>query len=323
MTTALAQPYLDILHRAERAGSSGIARLREFVSLDRVEEYPAIAAAREEVLAEAFGATPPAVVTTVVDRLWENGSPIRIEVGEIDSPDGAVYLPGVLPIDGAGEVVAPGDFRGQYTWCLQRAGELLDALGLNLSHLVQTIDFSTPATREVYPRCGRPRRDLLGPVYPGAAGILLSRLPHPDVLVAFEFVASRYLPHPVNPGWARYHTLTYNPAVRAGSGLYGSGFAALDPVSQLAVHDGDAAAQTRYTYESILAVLAAAGAGPEHLVRVDEYICPAGVDARQVIAAVRSDMLGEATPAMSTVGCATLLRPQFLLEVIPTAILPK
>ncbi len=160
-------------------------------------------------------------------------------------------------------------------------------------------------------------------MHPGAAGILLSRLPHPEVLVAFEFVASRYLPQAVNPGWARYETLTYNPAVRAGNGLYGSGFAALDPVSQLAVHDGDADAQTRYTYASILQVLAAAGAGPEHLVRVDEYICPAGVDDRPAIAAARADVLGGATPAMTTVGCATLLRPQFLLEVIPTAIIPN
>ena len=49
-----------------------------------------------------------------------------------------------------------------------------------------------------------------------AAGILMSRLHAPGVLLAVDAIASTYLPEPVNPGWARYDTLTYLPGLRAG-----------------------------------------------------------------------------------------------------------
>jgi enamine deaminase RidA (YjgF/YER057c/UK114 family) len=235
---------------------SDVGRVNEYISARHLSSYPEVIDARHQVL----GGASPAVVTTVVEALRPGDPPVQVTVADNDAAralDGVVYLPSVLPIDERGEVVAAGDFRGQYRWCLERAGVLLADLGLGLEHLVQTIDYSTPATRETYPRCGRPRRDLLGPVYPGAAGILTEELVLPDVLVAFDLVASRELPKAVNPGWGRYETLTYNPAVVAGNGLFGSGFAALDPVSQLAVHVDDLAAQTAYTYRSILAVLEA------------------------------------------------------------------
>ncbi|HEU0103407.1 MAG TPA: RidA family protein [Mycobacteriales bacterium] len=298
---------------------SDVARVTEFVAVERVAEQNELAEARTA----AFGSASPAVVTVLVEHLWEDGAAVRIDVDTpATAPDGAVHLPLVLPVGPDGEVVAPGDFRGQYTFCLEQAGALLEGLGLSLSHLVQTIDFSTSATRDVYARCGRPRRELLGPVFPGAAGILVRALPHPDALVGFELVASRHRPEAVNPGWARYETLTYNPAVRAGEGLYGSGFAALDPVTQQAVHADDVAAQTSYTYGSVRAVLEAAGAGPEHLTRVLEYVTPSGVPELGALAAARDAALPGSTAAVSTVGCATLLRPEFALEVIPTAILP-
>ncbi len=309
---------------AEDLAASGhtvddLAGLTEYVHVDHLGEVGEVAEARRT----AFGAAEPAVVTVVVDHLFPPDVGFRVDVTSVRSgPDGVVRLPLVLPLDGGGQVVAPGDFRGQYTYCLERAGALLESLGLTLAHLVQTIDFSTPATREVYPRCGRPRRELLGPVYPGAAGILVTALPHPDALVGFELVASRHLPTAVNPGWARYETLTYNPAVRAGDGLFGSGFAALDPVTQQAVHADDAGAQTAYTYGSILAVLQAAGAGPADLSRVTEYVTPSGVPQLGQIAAARRAALGDLAAPVATVGCATLLRPEFALEVIPTAVLP-
>lgn len=321
-----AQRYAELTARLHDDGRTlaDVARVREYVHADLMAEYGEIVQAR----AEALGAAHPAVTTTVVQHLWsatERQPAVQVDAdltGTPGAPDGTVYLPSVLPIDDGGAVVAPGDFRAQYSWCLERAGALLDGLGLSLAHLVQTIDFSTGATRDVYARCARPRRELLGPVYPGAAGILVDALPHPDALVGFELVASRHLPVAVNPGWARYETLTYNPAVRAGNALFGSGFAALDPVSQQALHAGDAGAQTAYTYGSITAVLAAAGAGPEHLVRLAEYVCPPGVPAVAAIDAARTECLPGASAPVIRVGCATLLRPEFLLEVVPTAMLP-
>lgn len=298
----------------DRAARGLHAAGRDWTDVRAVTEYVAGTAHHDEV-ADARRAVLPAgtaVVTVITEPL--PGEPLVHVEPDVGLGDGVVHLPAVLPVDRAGELVAPGDFRGQYTWCLERAGELLADLGLDLGHLVQTVDFSTPATRDEYRRTHRPRTALLGPVFPGAAGILVSALPHPGALVGFELVASRHRPVAVNPGWARYETLTYNPAVRAGDVLFGSGFAALDMDTQEALHAGDVEAQTRATYEAVDAVLRAAGIGPERVVRSVEYLCP-GADPAAV-AAARPGL-----PA-TTIGCAALLRPEFLLEVIPTAVLP-
>ena len=236
--------------------------------------------------------------------------------------DGAVYLPTLLPVDATGSVLAEGDVVGQYFACLERAGELLAKVGLDLSHVVSTVDYSTPATRERYPKTGRARRDLLGPVYPGAAGILMTELHAPGVLVALEVVASRHPSVAVNPGWQRYDTLTYNPGVRAGSTLYMSGFAALDMDSQESLHPGDLKAQAEVTYDAMLATMAAAGAGPEHLLTTVEYVVPAALPDYRAVADVRRDRLAPPYPASTGIVCGGLLRDEFLIEVVPTALVP-
>jgi enamine deaminase RidA (YjgF/YER057c/UK114 family) len=309
-------------------GWGDVARVTELLPLGRRHDHAEVETARRDTL----GSNRPAVVTVVVEPLGSDYVEFGLEVDVVGAdrpgpgvpaarcaPDGAVYLPTVMPVGEDGEVVHVGDFRSQYSWCLERAAMILADLGLGPEHLVQTIDYTTPATRDSYGRCGRPRREVLGPVYPGAAGILVGALAHPEVTVAFELTASRYRPTAINPGWDRYETLTYNPAVLAGPGLYGSGFAALDPVSQRAIHDGDASAQATFTYTSIVAVLAAVGARPEDLTGVREYVTPAGAGATAAITAARAAVLGASVPT-TTVGCGTLLRPEFLLEAVPTAI---
>ncbi|GAB3136851.1 hypothetical protein GCM10027290_01390 [Micromonospora sonneratiae] len=315
-----------------------VVRVVENVTRAGLDHYQEAVEVRQRI----FGEHRPTVVTVAVDRLLRPAAFIEIEVTATrgggtplivgddgglrrdtvrEGGDGTVYLPTMLPIDDNGEIVAEGDFGGQYRYCLERAGSLLEQVGLDLSHVVKTVDFSTPATRDVYRRTGRPRQELLGPVYPGAAGILMDRLHAPGVLVAIDVIASRHRPVAVNPGWSRYDTLTYNPAVRAGRTLFMSGFAALDPETQQAVYPGDVIAQTEYTYESILKVLAAAGAGPEHLVKTIEYVCPEGLADYRGVAAVRERLLRAPWPASTGAICAGLLRPEFLIEVDPMAVL--
>jgi enamine deaminase RidA (YjgF/YER057c/UK114 family) len=324
--------YAKITAILAAAGMSlaDVTRLTENVTVEGLDDLGELAAARRV----ALGDHAPAVVTLPVDRLLRRRALIEIEVeaslgggtalpgGLREDAEGTVYLPSILPVDEGGNVVAEGDFRGQYRHCLERAAALLEPVGLGLDHVVRTVDFSTPDTREVYPRSGRPRRELLGPVYPAAAGILMSRMPVDGALVTLEVVASRHAPEVVNPGWARYETLTYNPAIKAGRRLFAAGFAALDPETQQARHDGDVVAQARYTYEAILQVLEAAGAGPEHLVSTVEYVCPAGLAAYRKVADVRRELLREPWPTSTGIVCGGLLRPEFLLEVIPTALLP-
>ena len=119
----------------------------------------------------------------------------------------------------------------------------------------------------------------------------------------------------VNPGWARYDTLTYQPGVVAGNTLVMSGFGALDPSSQLAVHDGDLLAQAAFIYDNV--DLVAAGAT---VTRLLEYVTPEGVADHPKLADLRAERYPDA--AVTSVVCSALLRPEFLLEVVPTAVLP-
>jgi len=318
---------------------------KSFADVTRVVENISIAglpyyAEAQEVRKKLFGDHQPTIVTVIVDRLVRRQAFIEVEVeaepnggtallvGDDDTwrrntvrtgHDGAVYLPTLLPIDAKGEIVAEGDIIGQYFYCLERAGELLEQAGLSLSNLVQTIDYSTPATRERYPKIGRPRKDLLGPVYPGAAGILMSELHAPGVLCAIDAIASTHPLEAVNPGWDRYNTLTYNPGVKAGNTLYMSGFAALDPVTQESLFAGDLRSQAEYTYDSILQTMAAAGVGAEAMLTTVEYVCPDGLGDYRAVADVRRDKLVEPYPASTGIVCGGLLRDEFLLEVVPTA----
>jgi enamine deaminase RidA (YjgF/YER057c/UK114 family) len=221
--------------------------------------------------------------------------------------DGVVYLPTFLPRSGDG-------FRDQYRDCLEQAAELLEAAG---AMFVQTMDYTAMATRAEYPRCGRPRRELLGGqgVFPGAAGILVDRL---DPSVSLDAVGSTLPLTAVNPGWKRYETLTYQPGVLAGRTLFLSGFAALEPATQRAIFEGDLAAQAEFTYAGIAAVLREAG-GAE-VTRLVEYVVPEAAEAHQELVPLREKYFGDRV-ALTTVVCAALLRPEFLIEVVPTAVL--
>lgn len=334
-TTAYAK--VEVILKAAGFDFSDVVRVVENVTEHGADYYDEAVAVRESI----FGDNRPTVVTVMVERLLRPAAFIEIEVTAtknkvqtaITQPDsklhrsvitevadGTIYLPTILPIDAIGNLVAEGDFAGQYRYCLERAGELLEGIGLNLSRVVKTIDYSTTESRDLYRKCGRPRKELLGPVYPGAAGILMDRLHAPGVLVAIDVIASRHTSVAVNPGWSRYETLTYNPGVKAGRMLFMSGFAALDPQTQEALFPGDVLAQTEYVYESINQVLKAAGGGPENLIKTIEYVCKEGLSDYRRVAEVRKHALREPWPASTGAICSGLLRPEFLIEVDPMAI---
>ena len=320
---------------------------RSFADVTRVVENVTIAgladyAEAELVRHEVFGEHKPVVVTVVVDRLVRAKALIEIDVHASpgggssvdeapetrwrrarvrDGHDGAVYLPTILPVDPAGNIVAVGDLVGQYAYCLDRSAELLATAGLTPSQIVSTIDYTTPATRDAYARIGRVRRDRLGPVFPASAGILMSRLHEPGILVALDVIATKHQPVTVNPGWSRYETLTYSPGVRAGQTLYMSGFAALDMDTQQAVHDGDIRGQAEVTYTAIQQTMDAAGA--TQLLSTVEYVTPAALPVYREVADVRKQMLQQPYPVSTGIVCGGLLRPEFMLEVVPIALIPE
>ena len=318
-------------------GFRDVIHISENVTMAGLDHYPEAEEARRKV----FGEHEPALTTVIVDRLVRRAALIEVQVtaqrgggktvaaglpgrwrrAAVTEAGGVVHLPTLLPLGPDGEIVAPGDFCGQYSYCLQRAGDLLAPVGLSLANVVRTVDYSTPATREVYPKTHRPRRELHGPDYPSAAGILMSRLAVPAALGALDVTDSREPLEAVNPGWERYHTLSYNPGVRAGRHLFMSGFAALDMATQEALFPGDLAAQAERTYGSILELLAHVGGTAEDLIETIEYVTPEGVPDYRAVAEVRGRLLRPPWPASVGAVCGGLLRPEFMLEVLPMAVL--
>lgn len=331
-------------------GPSSVVHVVEYVAAEAADRYPEIEGVRAEFLREAR----PAVSTVIVSRLLRRNAFVEIEVTARADPqpqasaasgDGpgdrapsghggpapparglsaaagdVVYLSSVLPVDRRGELV-DGGVEAQAEQVYDNVERVLAAAELSPAHLVKTLDYISPKGVADYKSTGRVRRDRLGPVYPAAAGIVTDRVAHPGALLQVDCIASRALPHAVNPGWDRYEKLTYSPAVRAGDALFLSGQAALDPATQRAVHEGDIVAQAEFVYGNVLEVVKAAGGGERSLVRTVEYVTEAGLAGYRGTAAVRARLLSAPYPASTGVVCAGLLRPEFELEVDALAVL--
>ena len=331
-------------------GPASVVHVVEYVTVEAVDRYPEIEGVRAEALREA----QPAVSTVIVSRLLRRNAFVEIEVtaradprlgasaavggapgDRVPSADGAaavpahrlsaaagdvVYLSSMLPVDRRGELV-DGGVDAQAEQIYDNVERVLAAAGMGPANLVKTLDYVSVQGVADYKLTGRVRRDRLGPVYPAAAGIVTDRVAHPGALLQVDCIASRSLPHPVNPGWDRYEKLTYSPAVRAGDALFLSGLAALDPATQRAVHEGDIAAQAEFIYGNVLEVVRAAGGHPRSLVRTVEYVTEAGLARYRDTAPVRAGLLAAPYPASTGVVCAGLLRPEFELEVDAMAVL--
>ncbi len=86
----------------------------------------------------------------------------------------------------------------------------------------------------------------------------------------------------------------------------------------------DLAAQTRQTLENILAILAEAGAGPQHITRMTWYV----VDKAEYLASLREigeayrAVMGRNFPAMAMVQVAALIEDEARVEIEATAVIP-
>ena len=86
----------------------------------------------------------------------------------------------------------------------------------------------------------------------------------------------------------------------------------------------DFVAQTAQALRNVVAVIDAAGGGPEHIVRMTWYITDkqAYVDAQREIGQAYREIIGRHFPAMTLVVVADLLEDKALVEIEATAVLP-
>jgi 2-iminobutanoate/2-iminopropanoate deaminase len=115
-----------------------------------------------------------------------------------------------------------------------------------------------------------------------------------DASVARQAISSPDAPAAIGP---------YSPAIKAGNLLFVSGQVALDPNTGSLV-DGDVAAQTDQVMRNLVALLKAADAGFEHVVRTTVYL----VDMNDFAAmnAVYGRYVADPPPARATVQVARL-----------------
>jgi enamine deaminase RidA (YjgF/YER057c/UK114 family) len=111
-------------------------------------------------------------------------------------------------------------------------------------------------------------------------------------------------------------TIGFSRAVRVGDRVVVSGTAPVWPDGSC---DPDAGAQTRRCIEIILAALAEAGAGPEHVVRTRMFLTdPADADA---VGEAHGAVFGDIRPAATMVVVAALLDPRWKIELEAEAVL--
>lgn len=117
----------------------------------------------------------------------------------------------------------------------------------------------------------------------------------------------------LNPAQIAQPAGAYSQAVLtegAGRTLHIAGQVGLDPGGQLAA---GFEAQADAAWKNIVAILAAAGMGPEDLVKVTTFVTdPAHLP---LFAPVRARWLGSARPASTLVVVRALARPDWLVEV--------
>jgi enamine deaminase RidA (YjgF/YER057c/UK114 family) len=123
------------------------------------------------------------------------------------------------------------------------------------------------------------------------------------------------------PGWPR--PKGYSAGVSsAGTLVFVSGQIGWDEAGRFP--SGDIAGQVRQALRNVVAVLAQAGAGPEHVTRLTWYV----TDKHEYLAAQRAigdayrEVMGRHFPAMSVVAVAALLEDEAKVEIEATAVVP-
>lgn len=112
---------------------------------------------------------------------------------------------------------------------------------------------------------------------------------------------------------------TFSPALRVGNLLFISGMTAGDETGKV-VGPGDIAAQTRYIFQKMAPLLAAAGAGFEHVVQTTEYVTT--TENYRATADVRREFFRPPYPTATGVIVKGLLREGALIEISAVAVLP-
>ncbi|MCG2585530.1 RidA family protein [Massilia sp. TS11] len=123
------------------------------------------------------------------------------------------------------------------------------------------------------------------------------------------------------PGWARPSGYA-NGVAASGRMVFISGMVGWDANKQF--QTTDFAGQVRQALANVVAVLAEAGARPEHIVRMTWYVLDKGeyLAAGKEVGAIYRELIGRHYPAMTAVQVSGLMEEAARVEIEVTAVLP-
>jgi enamine deaminase RidA (YjgF/YER057c/UK114 family) len=124
-------------------------------------------------------------------------------------------------------------------------------------------------------------------------------------------------------GWARPSGYA-NGIAATGRLVFTAGQIGWNPATS-EIETDDFAAQTEIALRNVAAVLAAAGATPEHVTRMTWYITdkPAYLAARRDIGRAWREVFGKHYPAMAVVVVSALIEDRAKVEIEATAVVPE
>jgi len=123
------------------------------------------------------------------------------------------------------------------------------------------------------------------------------------------------------PGWPRPRGYS-NGIEASGRLVFTAGQIGWDETG--AFPSDDLAGQVRQTLANVVAVMAQAGAGPEHVVRLTWYVTDRDeyIGALKEIGEAYRDVMGRVYPVMAVVAVAGLVEAQAKVEIEATAVVP-
>jgi enamine deaminase RidA (YjgF/YER057c/UK114 family) len=123
------------------------------------------------------------------------------------------------------------------------------------------------------------------------------------------------------PGWARPRGYS-NGVSASGRQIFVAGQIGWD--EQCRILTDDLAAQVRQALKNVVAVLAEAGARPQHIVRMTWYLTDKReyLDAARAIGEIYREIIGSHYPTMTAVQVSALIEDRAKVEVEVTAVVP-
>ncbi len=169
-----------------------------------------------------------------------------------------------------------------------KMGVILEAAGYTYADVVYTVDYALEAVMPEYRASGAVRRAAFGDSMPAAVGILVNGIPNSVSLMAVSAVAMRGGRHKRavfpegTPTWERYRSRTFWPGFFVGDDwfwLSGSTGRRFDPATGREAYRNGIEAQAIDIWDSALGqVIHDAGVDPDRIVKVFDYVHPAGVE---------------------------------------------